>query len=130
MNGIGISCDVLLVHDDNTVLCLQQGLCSGSTVLRDVKRYQESSCLGRYGKINRYRISPFRHRNTQMYGQSAPIKAILDGSVAENQYTEPLMSVLRAMDKFWDYKSNKLEDLLNRPKPGRISMIQRNGLDT
>ena len=71
------------------------------------------------GKINRYRISPFRHRNTQMYGQSAPIKAVLDGSVAENQYIEPLMNVLRAMGKFWDHQSSELEDLLNLPKHGR-----------
>jgi hypothetical protein len=128
MNGIGLSCDILLVHDDNIALRLQQVLCSGPTVLRDVERYQESLCLGRYGKINRYWIAPYHQRNTQMYGQGTPIKAILDGSVAENQYTKPLMEVLRAMDEFWKYKSSKLEELLNRPKPGRISMMQRNGL--
>ena len=54
MIGIGLSCDILLVHDDDIALCLQQALCSGSTVLRDIERYQESLGLGRYGKINRY----------------------------------------------------------------------------
>ena len=112
MIGIGLSCDILLVHDDDIALCLQIALCSGSTVLRDIERYQESLGLGRYGKINRYWIAPYHQRNTRIYGQGTPIKAILDGSMAENQYRKPLMEVLRAMDEFWKYKMHGRTDTL------------------